>query len=57
MPTEVTATPSLPNSDTGTMATTEFGGCLLESRSMREMGGTEQVTEVDVAAVICFMQM
>ena len=47
-PTAVTAKPSLPNRETGTIATTDFAGCGLESRSMREMGGTEQITVVEV---------
>jgi hypothetical protein len=51
-PTEVTAKPSLPNRETGTIATTDFAGSGLESRSMREMGGTEQITVVEVEDMI-----
>ena len=47
-PTEVAEKPSLPSSETGTTATTDFVRCGLESRSMREIGGTEQMTLVEV---------
>jgi hypothetical protein len=47
-PTEVAEKPSLPNRETGTTATTDFMGCGFESKSMREIGGTAQMTDVDV---------
>jgi hypothetical protein len=47
-PTGVADVPSLPNSEKGTTATTDFVGCGLESRSVSEIGGTEQMMEVDV---------
>ena len=47
-PAVAAAWPSLPKRETGTIATTDFVECGFASRSMREMGGTAQVTDVEV---------